>query len=308
MMDTPPEEAAVSQPADHPEPDAPTIVVGFDRCDHAEIALDWAALEATRRGATLEILTTSLPTGATTWPEGAFDVMSESALGAAQVTADEGLAHVRAVAPGLTARASAVVGSPAGALVEESEHAKLVVVGTRGHGDLAGTLLGSVAFAVTAHAACPAIVVRGNPAPAGPDRPVVVGVDGSDRCAQAVRYAARAAVANDAELVLLSAWEPQSAQAMGYRTADYPTDLAERHAAELVESARLVAQEERPGVRTSSRTPEGLPGEALTAASETAGLVVVGARGHGGFAGLNLGSVCHALIHKSGAPVVVVRR
>ena len=297
----------MTQEAQRPEPRTPTIVVGFDRCDHAEIALDWAALEAVRRDAALEIVTTSLPTGATTWPEGAFDVMSDSALKAAQVTAEEGLDRVIERCPGLTASASAVVGSPAGALVEESAHAKLVVVGTRGHGDLAGTLLGSVAFAVTAHASCPVVVVRGDPAPAGPDRPVVVGVDGSDRCQVAVRYAARAAAANDAELVLLCAWQPQSAQAMGYLTADYPTDLAERHATDLLQDAVAAARDERPGVSARTRTVEGIPGEALADASSTAGLVVVGARGHGGFAGLNLGSVCHTLIHKSGCPVVVAR-
>lgn len=284
------------------------IIVGYDQCDHAEIALDWAAGEAHDRGAALEVVTTSVPTGGTVWPEGAFDVMSESALQVAQLTAQEGAERARSISPDVSVTASSVMGSPAGALVEVSGRAALVVVGTRGHGDFAGLLLGSVAFAVTAHAKCPVVVVRGDRSPAGPDRPVLVGVDGSAGSLDAVGYAARAAAAHGAELILLTAWLPQSSQAMGYLTADYPPDLAQRHASELLDLAEERAAEEDPPPATVTRQPcEGLPGEALSIASERAGLVLVGARGHGGFAGLNLGSVSHTLIRRSGCPVVVVR-
>lgn len=46
---------------------------------------------------------------------------------------------------------------------------------------------------------------------------------------------------------------------------------------------------------------------ALIDASFGAGLVVVGARGHGGFTGLLLGSVGQALLHRAGCPVAIVR-
>lgn len=288
-------------------PDGPTIIVGYDQCEHAEIALEWAAREAALRAVALEVVTTSVPTGGTVWPEGAFDVMSESALGLAQATAEEGAKQARLISPGVPVRASSMVGSPAGALVEASEHAAMVVVGTRGHGEFAGLLLGSVAFAVTAHAKCPVVVVRGDQSPAGPDRPVLVGVDGSEGSLDAVGYAARAAAAHGAELRLLTAWLPQSSQAMGYLTADYPPDLAERHAEELLAEAAERAAQEDPAPQVIRQACEGLPGEVLSVASEQAGLVLVGARGHGGFAGLNLGSVSHTLIRRSGCPVVVVR-
>src|SRR5699024_11648616 len=82
-------------------------------------------------------------------------------------------------------------GAPA-ALVELSEEAALLVVGNRGRGRLRGALLGSVAFEVAAHATCPVCVVRGalRPLPSM-ERPIVVGVDGSEGSHQAMDEAAR---------------------------------------------------------------------------------------------------------------------
>jgi nucleotide-binding universal stress UspA family protein len=54
--------------------------------------------------------------------------------------------------------------APAHALVERSREAQLLVVGSRGHGNLVGLVLGSVSHAVLQHAHCPVAVVRPDPA------------------------------------------------------------------------------------------------------------------------------------------------
>lgn len=55
----------------------------------------------------------------------------------------------------------AVHGAPSTILIAVSQHARMLVVGTRGRGGLAGLLLGSVSERCVRHATCPVLVVRG---------------------------------------------------------------------------------------------------------------------------------------------------
>ncbi|ATY11838.1 universal stress protein [Amycolatopsis sp. AA4] len=62
--------------------------------------------------------------------------------------------------PGVEVRRKLVRDRPRQVLLEESERAQLMVVGTRGRGGFAGMLLGSTSQALIHHASCPVLVVR----------------------------------------------------------------------------------------------------------------------------------------------------
>lgn len=134
------------------------VVVGVDGSEPARRALLWAAEEARRREAALEIVhcwhpRMGLPLGPAV---SATDRVSLEAAAHAVVTA-----ALRAVngRPG-HAEAILVEGPAASTLLGASDGADLVVVGTRGHGGFPGLLLGSVSTHVLHHAQCPTVIVR----------------------------------------------------------------------------------------------------------------------------------------------------
>jgi nucleotide-binding universal stress UspA family protein len=74
---------------------------------------------------------------------------------------DHALEAVRLAYPDITIRPVVVEGHPAPVLVEAAKGADLLVVGSRGHGEFSGMLLGSVSQHCTHHVSCPITIVRG---------------------------------------------------------------------------------------------------------------------------------------------------
>jgi nucleotide-binding universal stress UspA family protein len=72
------------------------------------------------------------------------------------------LEPVRQKHPGVAIESRVTEGHPAAVLVDASRGADLVVVGSRGHGEFAGMLLGSVSEHCVSNAHCPVVVLRGN--------------------------------------------------------------------------------------------------------------------------------------------------
>jgi len=134
-----------------------TIVVGVDGSKGAEAALQWAVEEAKLRGADLELVYGWIPPAAEADPTGMAIARCREPGEEILRTAE---AEVRAWAPELEVRVALVPLPGAAALVGRSEHADLVVVGTRGRGGFVGLLLGSVSTQVVHHAHCPVVVVR----------------------------------------------------------------------------------------------------------------------------------------------------
>ncbi|GAB2577677.1 universal stress protein [Microlunatus antarcticus] len=138
------------------------VVVGIDRSPGSSRALRWAADEALDHSAELYVVMAysvpappvSIGYGQPPWR--AEDEWRKDAEGALR----EALRTTLGDAPEVFIRSDVVEGSPAKALIDASQEADLLVVGTRGHGGFAGLLLGSVSQHVTAHAGCTVAVVR----------------------------------------------------------------------------------------------------------------------------------------------------
>ena len=134
------------------------VVVGIDGSGPSGRALEWAVDHATRRGLrVIAVHAWHLPYTATglylPYPE-----PDELAAGADRFLHTQ-LAHVdtsRLIAP---VECRAVAARASTALIDASPLASVVVVGSRGHGQLTNTILGSVSDQVSHHAACPVIVV-----------------------------------------------------------------------------------------------------------------------------------------------------
>lgn len=290
------------------------VVVGFDGSAPSTAALDWAAAEAARRGLPLKVVLAVELGSALPMPmdSGAPWAMAKIEGAAREVLADA-VERARKTDPGLVVESSLVIDTAAAALVAASRSAVLVVVGNRGHGDFVGTLLGSVAFGVTAHAQCPVAVVRGGSMRVpGPDAPVVVGVDGSASADAAVDEAADLAERADAQLKVVAAYQVPVTGWVGVTPwlDVYPeTELADAAAGtakEVLVQARERIRRNHPDLGVEFIAVRARPADALADRSRTAGVVVVGSRGRGGFRSLILGSVSRGLVHVAESPVLVV--
>jgi nucleotide-binding universal stress UspA family protein len=134
-----------------------------------------------------------------------------------------------------------------------------------------------------------------------PTTRIVVGVDGSDSSVEALTYAAGLAALMNKSLEAVTTWEYPSA-AM-YETADWSP---ERDAEELLEAALTSAFGADRPVGLTAAVRQGGAARVLIDESENAEMLVLGSRGHGGFAGLVLGSVSAACSAHGKCPVLVV--
>ena len=139
---------------------------------------------------------------------------------------------------------------------------------------------------------------------------IVVGVDGSDSSRAALHWAYNEAAHHGADINVIAAWAPPSiplAPPYGALPVEGYTDQPRVAALGLLESFTSELEERDPAVSLSTSIEEGAPAQVLIERSKEADLLVVGSRGHGGFAGMLLGSVSQHLVAHAHCPVVVVR-
>jgi len=128
------------------------IVVGVDGSENADRALDWAAAQAERTGVVLEIRTSYGPGYVFVTPSEVDQAMRR--------VLDAATARAAKVAPKVVIEQKSHEGSPATDLIEASDGADLLVLGSRGLGGFRGLLLGSVSHQCSLHARCPVVIVR----------------------------------------------------------------------------------------------------------------------------------------------------
>jgi len=285
---------------------AGTVVVGYDGSKPSNVAVEWAAAHAEKYGLELVVVHAYRHVD---WIEPARHRALEQEQFAAAL-AKEGAERARNHAPGLKVRTEVRNQGPASAIEELSRDAKLVVVGHRGRSRLTEGLLGSVAFATSVHATCPVVVVRGDTAQPGSDRPIVVGDDGSKSAVKAVDGAAALASEVGVKLVVIAAWrepEPNPWKMANSDVAQEAALSAEQAAWDIVEKAKSRIQGKHPELQVEAVTQPGRPERVLAAASDGAGLLAVGTRGHSDLASLLIGSVSRGALHNANCPVVVIR-
>jgi nucleotide-binding universal stress UspA family protein len=139
------------------------------------------------------------------------------------------------------------------------------------------------------------------------DRRIVAGVDGSASSLEALRWAIRQAELTGSSVDAVIAWQPPAASGLGWGVVMIDdTDYAELAAKTLAEAISTAA-DPASRVRVRPLVGEGNAAQVLLDASAGADLLVVGSRGHGGFASALLGSVSLHCTHHSRCPVVVIR-
>jgi nucleotide-binding universal stress UspA family protein len=138
------------------------IVVGVDGSKHSQRAVEWALDEAGAHGdAVMLVHAWEYPAVLTISYNGPVvpvftrDDVERLSRDLLEKAADE----ARKAAPELHISTQLAEGHAARALVEAAQHARLLVVGSRGLGGFKGMVMGSVSTACAHHGHCPVVIV-----------------------------------------------------------------------------------------------------------------------------------------------------
>jgi nucleotide-binding universal stress UspA family protein len=293
--------------------ESPKIVVGVDGSAGSRAALAWALAEAARRGAGVELVSAFPVTFYWTDaylpdPDRIAAVRSDTEA-RARAMAQQACRDIGVEVP---VEVTVVAGGAAAELVQRSEGAGLLVVGSRGRGPVRSTVLGSVALHCAAHGRCPVVVVHPPRDAARPAASVVVGVDDSEPSRLALRTGVAQAGRLGADVTAVVAYEPSNYWSDLYavmappagETGEHAQRRGERIVAEALGQAPGEAAGRGPRVRVVAE--QGSPGEVLVRRSEGAALLVVGSRSRSQLQGMVLVSAAlHCVVHAS-CPVMIV--
>ena len=280
------------------------IVVGVDGSAGSSAALRWALAAAGEDRRVRPVFgwqypyTVWVPAGIGGAPAPSADLMQAEAEAAA-ASALEGVDTTWCDDP-IVQR-----GYPGVVLTDVAADADLLVVGTRGHGALASTLLGSVGRYCADHTTVPLVIVPEDDRDHEPPRTIAVGVDGSHNSDAALQWAIRFAGPDDT-IRAVNAWNfivgiaysrpPMDPRKIASASREVVEDAADRACAAVgVDSSRVVRE-----------VADGDPRRVMHDLQSEVDLIVVGSRGRTGLAHLVLGSTTSAIIHHPQCPVAIV--
>lgn len=225
--------------------------------------------------------------------------------------------HIKEIARTLAADGRLVdsamrVGRPASVIDDEARTigARLIVLGSRGRGAIASTMLGSVAAEVVDHAPAPVLVVRADSLSG-----IVLAHDGSDGAAQAEALVIDSQFLHHLPVRVVTAWRMAFdyagvGQAGGafLDPATYTRLLEEaRQWASSVATASASRLNEA-GVHATAETVEASAADGIAAAAGPTDLIVIGTRGQTALARIFLGSVARGVLHRARSSVLIVPR
>jgi nucleotide-binding universal stress UspA family protein len=284
------------------------IIVGADGSPASDAAVGWAAHDAVIRGIPLTLMRVENP-AAPTWSQAP---LLEKLAGWQEAEGRSILANALKIAHDVAGNnlripinTEFISSATVPTLVDLSNDAELIVVGTDGRGALTRGLLGSVSSGLVRHAHCPVAVIHEedsrirHPAQA----PVLVGIDGSPVSELATAIAFDEASRRHVNLIALHAWSDR--ETIELPGVDWSAVKAEEE--RLLAEALAGWQGRYPDVTVQKLLVCDRPARALVETSDSAQLVVVGSHGRNACTRTLLGSVSNAVVQSVRTPVIVAR-
>ncbi|MFE0752009.1 universal stress protein [Gordonia sp. NPDC058843] len=294
-----------------------STIVGIDGSATARAAACWAARDARLHNSPVELISAACPSaGLVAESPQALEPLrrrAERALSESRRAIAESSGAGVATSPADPVATRVECAPPIPTLLDASAAARMLVVGNRGHRAGDRVALGSVAVALAEHCRSPLTVVH-DPGPAAPEQmsaAVVVGVDGSPASRRAAAAAFAEAAVRGVPLTVVHAWTDSDGSDRDPTTLSLDHDLIawrklRTRVAAWLDDELSILRRDHPAVLVRSSISRDRPARALLDHAQAAQLVVLGARGRGGFERMLLGSTSLAVLRRARCPVMVI--
>ncbi len=196
------------------------------------------------------------------------------------------------------------IGSPAKTILSmaEEQKADLIVMGARGLGPIKERLLGSVSHRILTLAPCSTLIVNG---PVKPVKQILLPLEGPSDAEAAVRFLRLKPFHEAVELTLMTVlpWTepPWPSGAASESAATEMLEKQSEYIESIAERLRAIGYQAH-GVAVVGTPATMILQQATTLRSD---LILMGTRGRQGITRFMLGSVSHAVLHKTPCPILV---